>query len=121
MISPLPPVFARPTWVSTVTPGKLATFCRRPVRRLKSVDLPEFGGPTSATTCGVADCARNGGKAAAGHSAQSWQALMRGPRDWRVEGPDAGTIALRSPGAGRSQSHRRGTRGGRLRERYGRV
>ena len=36
---------------STVTPGKLATFWRRPVRRLNSVDLPEFGGPMMATTC----------------------------------------------------------------------
>ena len=36
---------------STVTPGKFATFCRNPVRRLNSVDLPELGGPTIATTC----------------------------------------------------------------------
>ena len=32
-------------------PGKFATFCRSPVSRLKRVDLPEFGGPTSATVC----------------------------------------------------------------------
>ena len=40
---------ARPMWCSTVTPGKLATFWRNPVRRLKRVVFPEFGGPTSAT------------------------------------------------------------------------
>src|SRR5277367_528856 len=40
---------ALPTRCSTVTPGKFATFWRRPVRRLKRVDLPEFGGPISAT------------------------------------------------------------------------
>src|SRR5208283_963784 len=40
---------ARPFRCSTVTPGKFATFWRSPVNRLKSVDLPEFGGPTIAT------------------------------------------------------------------------
>ena len=30
-------------------PGVIGDFWRRPVRRLKRVDLPEFGGPTSAT------------------------------------------------------------------------
>ena len=44
-------ILARPVCCSTVTPGKLATFCRRPVRRLNSVDFPEFGGPTRATVC----------------------------------------------------------------------
>jgi len=39
----------RPRRCSTVTPGKLATFWWRPVRRLKRVDLPEFGGPISTT------------------------------------------------------------------------
>lgn len=34
---------------STVTPGKLATFCRNPVKALKMVDLPQFGLPTKAT------------------------------------------------------------------------
>ena len=33
---------------STVTPGKLAVFCRRPVKRLNTVLLPEFGLPTNA-------------------------------------------------------------------------
>ncbi len=33
---------------STVTPGKLAVFCRKPVSRLNTVLLPEFGLPTSA-------------------------------------------------------------------------
>src|ERR1035437_10707596 len=40
---------AIPVCCSTVTPGKLATFWRSPVRRLKRVVLPELGGPTSAT------------------------------------------------------------------------
>src|SRR5579885_2856123 len=30
-------------------PGIVGDLCRSPVRRLNSVDLPEFGGPTSAT------------------------------------------------------------------------
>lgn len=38
-----------PVWCSTVTPGKLATFWRSPVRALKRVDLPALGGPTRAT------------------------------------------------------------------------
>src|SRR5271165_5338014 len=42
---------ARPIRCSTVTPGKLATFCRNPVSRLNKVDFPEFGGPTMATIC----------------------------------------------------------------------
>src|SRR3954452_5572709 len=41
--------FAMPVCCSTVTPGKFATFCRSPVRRLKRVVLPELGGPTRAT------------------------------------------------------------------------
>ena len=51
---------AIPVCCSTVTPGKLATFWRSPVRRLKSVVLPELGGPTSATVrtaAGRASCA----------------------------------------------------------------
>ena len=44
---------ASPVCCSTVTPGKLATFWRIPVSRLKSVVLPEFGGPTSATVFGA--------------------------------------------------------------------
>ena len=42
-----------PVRCSTVTPGKLATFWRRPVSRLKRVDLPELGGPMIATTAGA--------------------------------------------------------------------
>src|SRR5579871_2590469 len=48
---------------STVTPGKFATFCRKPVSRLNSVDLPEFGGPTIATTCCLPEVS-GGGKVA---------------------------------------------------------
>jgi hypothetical protein len=55
---------------STVTPGKFATFCRRPVSRLNSVDLPELGGPTTATTCRRVGML-GGGKIAAGHPWQS--------------------------------------------------
>ena len=44
-----PPSRTSPVRCSTVTPGKLATFWRMPVRRLKRVDFPEFGGPTIAT------------------------------------------------------------------------
>ena len=42
-----------PVCCSTVTPGKLATFWRSPVRRLKRVVFPEFGGPMSATALGA--------------------------------------------------------------------
>src|SRR5581483_3420677 len=62
---------AMPVCCSTVTPGKLASFCRIPVSRLNNVVLPEFGGPTSATALGsVAD----GGKSSTGvgpHDRQS--------------------------------------------------
>src|SRR6266545_1123841 len=51
-----PASLATPVRCSTVTPGKFATFCRRPVSRLKRVDLPEFGGPTMAITLGLPDC-----------------------------------------------------------------
>src|SRR5581483_7396028 len=67
---------------STVTPGKLATFCRRPVNRLNSVDLPEFGGPTMATMMGRSLAGRGGrmdglGRRA-GRGASPWQLLMKG-------------------------------------------
>src|SRR5580704_6951756 len=58
---------------STVTPGKFATFWRRPVSRLKRVDLPELGGPTIATMCRRADIAGGGGRVATG---QPWQSLI---------------------------------------------
>ena len=38
----------RPAFFSTVTPGKLPTFCRSPVRALKRVVLPQLGVPTKA-------------------------------------------------------------------------
>src|SRR5258708_3933221 len=109
MTSRAPWVLARPMRCSTVTPGKLATFWRKPVSLLKSVDFPEFGGPTIATTWGVADWAWNGCRDAAGHSPQSWQALMRCPA--------GGLTAPQSHGAGRFRNHRRERRAGRLPER----
>src|SRR5579884_1126959 len=69
---------ARPIRCSTVTPGKLATFCRRPVKRLKRVDLPEFGGPTIATTWGfVPDCGPPSSSSVESVVAPVWQSLMR--------------------------------------------
>ena len=38
----------KPVFLSTVTPGKLPTFWLRPVKALKSDDLPELGLPTRA-------------------------------------------------------------------------
>src|SRR5438105_9608591 len=62
---------------STVTPGKFATFCRRPVMRLNSVDLPELGGPIIATTCArVVVFFDFGGAVATAHPPQLWQSLM---------------------------------------------
>src|ERR1700675_1898657 len=58
---------------STVTPGKFATFWRRPVSRLNSVDLPEFGGPTIATICRRVGIAGGGGRVA---TEQPWQSLI---------------------------------------------
>src|ERR1700722_17620073 len=66
---------AMPVCCSTVTPGKFATFWRRPVRRLNRVVLPEFGGPTSAMeTC---EAAVRGGSATAvpPQFAQPWHSL----------------------------------------------
>ena len=59
---------------STVTPGKFATFWRRPVSRLNRVDLPELGGPTIATMCRRVGIAGGGGRVATG---QSWQSLIK--------------------------------------------
>src|ERR1044071_5933189 len=61
---------AIPVCCSTVTPGKLATFWRSPVRRLNSVVLPEFGGPITATVFTAAEGLENS-RAAAGP--QLWQ------------------------------------------------
>src|SRR6476646_6133881 len=63
-----------PMRCSTVTPGKFATFWRRPVRRLKSVDLPELGGPTIATMCRRGYMAGGGGRVA---TEQPWQSLIK--------------------------------------------
>src|SRR5579863_1841231 len=76
---------------STVTPGKFATFCRRPVSRLKRVDLPELGGPTMATMIGRSLAGAGGaieglGKRPA-RGAPEWQLLMRA-RSGRI--PDRG-------------------------------
>ena len=38
-----------PDFFSTVTPGKLPVFWRKPVNALNNVDLPALGLPTSAT------------------------------------------------------------------------
>ena len=44
------PILASPSRKSRVTPGWLSTKASRlPTRRLKSVDFPTFGRPTSAT------------------------------------------------------------------------
>src|ERR1700722_12446782 len=58
---------------STVTPGKFATFWRSPVSRLNSVDLPELGGPTMATTCCLPEVTGGGRVATAG----PWQSSIR--------------------------------------------
>src|ERR1035437_10402281 len=82
---------ARPRRSSTVTPGKFATFCRRPVRRLKSVDLPEFGGPTRATRRGARDRGvKGGGGRSVGRGGRPWVpcALTRFP-PWRSRREDA--------------------------------
>ena len=62
---------AMPVCCSTVTPGKLATFWRSPVSRLKRVVLPELGGPTTAT---VRTAAGRGSSATAALP-QPWQSL----------------------------------------------
>ena len=48
------PTRMRAVVMSTVMPGQLATRADAPVIRLKKVDLPVLGGPTTATTrvCG---------------------------------------------------------------------
>src|SRR5438046_91202 len=38
----------KPVFLSTVTPAKFPTFCRRPVSALKSEDFPLLGFPTRA-------------------------------------------------------------------------
>src|SRR5436190_24104094 len=43
-----------PSLRSTVTPAKLATFCRLPVNRLKSAVLPQLGLPSRAMRAAAA-------------------------------------------------------------------
>ena len=50
-----------PMRFSTVTPGKFAVFCRRPVSLLKTVLLPELGLPTSAIVTSLAIVRRSSG------------------------------------------------------------
>src|SRR5580700_583922 len=66
---------AVPLCCSTVTPGKFATFWRSPVRRLKSVVLPEFGGPTSATAVRVPAKRVGSATAVPPQFAQPWHSL----------------------------------------------
>src|ERR1700693_3267024 len=80
-------VRARPIRCSTVTPGKFATFWRRPGRRLNKVDFPEFGGPMMATTCERVALESLGGGAATAQFPQLWQSLMASDfsqRLWKV-------------------------------------
>ena len=56
---------AMPVCCSTVTPGKLATFWRRPVSLLNRVVLPQLGGPTRATVLGFLVAGAGGSKTAA--------------------------------------------------------
>src|SRR5579864_1628665 len=86
---------------STVTPGKLATFWRSPVRRLNRVDLPELGGPMIAMT--AAFDAAGGGKTETEDS-QSWQSLIC---------DSAISVERRFPGARRIPSRPHGKRVGR--------
>src|SRR5580704_10121275 len=93
---------------STVTPGKFATFCRSPVRRLNSVDFPEFGGPMIATTCGRTAGRAGGGAVATGQSVQLWQSLMARSPGKAFSMAPAETIAMRSLGAAQLRIHPRG-------------
>src|SRR5436190_15690256 len=100
----------RPERCSTVTPGKFATFWCRPVSRLKSVDLPELGGPTTATT---AWAELLGGSVAVAEpvAPQSWQSLIS---------LSAISDRPRFRGAARIPSRPPGRRAGRRRGRSGR-
>ena len=66
--------------------GKLATFWRRPVRRLNRVVLPELGGPITATALSVG-CARRefntGGAAAVAIAATAHRLLAARLSIWR--------------------------------------
>src|SRR5712691_6536958 len=91
----------RPERCSTVTPGKLATFCRSPVSRLNRVDFPELGGPMIAITAPGAALVGLGAVRTAGP--HPWQSLMPVP---------VGAIShgMRFPAAARTPIHPRDTR-----------
>src|SRR5579875_980886 len=105
---------------STVTPGKLATFWRRPVRRLNRVDLPELGGPTMATIMGRSPAGAGGAREGLGSKPErgvpGWQLLMKARRN---RSPDGGGYRdeWRSHRARPLRSHPRERREGRRRAR----
>src|SRR5215472_8509208 len=69
---------AKPVCCSTVTPGKFATFWRRPVIRLKRVVLPLFGGPITATRGERAEgLSFSGGVRTGAPALHPWQSLTR--------------------------------------------
>ena len=114
-----------PVCCSTVTPGKFATFCRSPVSLLKSVVLPELGGPITATVLMAPAGAVNSTTAAV---PQLWQLLhslisssgltTRSEMDGQAPGGfppqrDFGTVHLKDPRiAARSAQPRRDSRPG---------
>ena len=113
-----PPMSATPMLRSRVTPGSGATRARRErVRRLKSVDLPVLGRPTSATTgsccsasargsgasmlrCGGPGRTRGGRGADASTATASAGGAAAG-RGARRAGPSPGRAARARPRAGR--------------------
>src|ERR1035441_10051811 len=95
---------------STVTPGKFATFWRRPVRRLNSVDFPEFGGPMIATTWGRTVWRVGGGAVATAHPAQLGQSLMALMPGGAFSTADGELIVMRSRAGARLRIHLRDIR-----------
>src|SRR6185437_15202472 len=78
--------------------GKLATFWRSPVNRLKRVDLPEFGGPTIATICDGAARPFTGGAVNTAQPLHPWQSLInRSGRCWTSESSGARFQAATPP------------------------
>src|SRR5580704_4925326 len=103
---------------STVTPGKFATFCRSPVRRLNSVDFPEFGGPMIATTCGRTAGRAGSGAVATAQPPQVWQSLMAQYPGRFFSTAPAESIEQRFHAAAQLQIHPRDRRAVLLPERY---
>ena len=90
---------AIPVCCSTVTPGKLATFWRSPVRRLNRVVLPELGGPTSATVrtaAGRGSSSYRGTTAAMAIAAIAHGILGFGSGLWDLTGLSARTFKRRA-------------------------